>query len=149
MGNKVGDRIKQLREEVGMKQGKLAEILQRDYGFITPRTTVSRWENGWQEPEVSKMKAMAQIFDVSLDYIAGITDDRNGKAKHEPHIATSDPGYNPFFDENNDAYGEDWDWRKMHGTIDERPVLEAIVRKGMDWSDEKLQKLLSVMDIIG
>lgn len=63
-------------------------------------------------------------------------------------IATDDPSYNPFFDETNEYYGDDVAWRKLHGMVDARPKLEAVVRACMELTDEQLDKILQMIGLM-
>lgn len=56
-----GEKLKQLREERGMTQQKIAEKL-----YVT-RQAVSRWECGARYPDLLTAKKIAQILDVSMD----------------------------------------------------------------------------------
>lgn len=51
------------RKKMGMSQEQLADRL-----GIT-RQSVSKWEAGSSVPEISKLVAMSELFDVSLDYL--------------------------------------------------------------------------------
>lgn len=56
-----GEKLKQLREEKGMTQQKIAEML-----YVT-RQAVSRWECGARYPDLLTAKKIAQILEVSVD----------------------------------------------------------------------------------
>lgn len=57
---KVGEFIKQLREEKGISQNELAEKL-----FVT-RQAISSWENGKNYPHLETLKLLSDIFQVDL-----------------------------------------------------------------------------------
>ena len=61
-------RIKQLRQEKGLKQEELA----KEFGIA--QQTISNYEKGIREPDISTLKKMADFFDVSLDFLLGKTD---------------------------------------------------------------------------
>ena len=63
-----GKRLKELREESGMGQKELAHLLN------TSKQNISRWENGYYEPDQETMIKLAKFFSVSLDYLMGIKD---------------------------------------------------------------------------
>ncbi|HZK57706.1 MAG TPA: helix-turn-helix transcriptional regulator [Clostridia bacterium] len=63
-------RIKQLRQEKGLKQDELA----KEFGIA--QQTISNYEKGIREPDITTLKNMADFFDVSLDYLLGKTDIR-------------------------------------------------------------------------
>ena len=56
-----GEKLKQLREEKGMTQQTLAEML-----YVT-RQAVSRWECGARYPDLLTAKKIAKILDVTID----------------------------------------------------------------------------------
>ena len=65
------DRLKILRDERGIKQKELAQLLS-----ITERT-YRHYEAGEIDPPTSKTALLANFFDVSVDYLLGRTDDRD------------------------------------------------------------------------
>lgn len=68
MKNIFGERLKELRLENEIGQVKLAEDLNVSKGII------SLWENGLREPKLSNLVSLAQYFQVSIDYLAGLED---------------------------------------------------------------------------
>ncbi|MDD5919087.1 MAG: helix-turn-helix transcriptional regulator [bacterium] len=58
------EKLIRLRAEKGLSQEGLANELG------VSRQAVSKWEAGAAMPEIAKLVAMAQLFDVSLDYLA-------------------------------------------------------------------------------
>ncbi len=58
-----GERIKELREQQNMTQHNLGEKL-----FVSDKA-VSKWETDKNEPEVSALVKMAELFHVSIDYL--------------------------------------------------------------------------------
>ena len=69
MKNTFGERLKELREEKGLGQVKLAEAIGVSKGIV------SFWENGLREPKLSNLVALAEYFGVSLDYLAGLIEE--------------------------------------------------------------------------
>lgn len=65
---KWNKRIKDLREDHDMNQEDLATKL-----GISKRTLL-RYESGVSEPTISVLIELSLLFDVSIDYIAGIKD---------------------------------------------------------------------------
>lgn len=61
-------RIKELREEQGYFQRNIA-----DYLGCTQQT-YSRYETGEVEPTVLVLASLAEFYNVSLDYLMGLTD---------------------------------------------------------------------------
>ena len=67
----INKKIKELRTELNITQGELAEKLGID------RSTISKWENPeGTEPDSQTIAKLAEIFDVSTDYLLGRTDVR-------------------------------------------------------------------------
>lgn len=61
-------RIKELRISQGLTQQEVANRLNIE------RTSYARYESGSREPDVATLIAMADLFQVSLDYLCGRTD---------------------------------------------------------------------------
>lgn len=68
-----GERIKDLREEHGMSQAKLAELLRCN------QQTVSKYEREIRDLGTQTIIALTRIFNVSADYILGIEDETGAK----------------------------------------------------------------------
>ena len=64
----AGERLKELRAEKGIGQNKLAKDLSLS------NASISKWETGKQEPSASALLKLAQYFNVSVDYILGLSD---------------------------------------------------------------------------
>ncbi|MCD8040145.1 MAG: helix-turn-helix domain-containing protein [Clostridia bacterium] len=62
------ERLKDLRKEKGIGQTHLAELCGVSKGII------SLWENGLREPTMGNLIKLAKIFEVSIDYLVGISD---------------------------------------------------------------------------
>lgn len=67
-------RIKQLREEKKLSQKRLAEQLK------VAQNTISSWEHGKREPDTETIKALTEIFDVTADYLLGLSDEKKSPA---------------------------------------------------------------------
>ena len=73
----MGERIKQLRKEIGMTQTALAETLGVTKG------TVSTWETNSRVPSFETLVKMSDVFMRSSDYIMGRSDDATPTAQNE------------------------------------------------------------------
>jgi transcriptional regulator with XRE-family HTH domain len=62
-------RLKELREEKGLSQFTVAT----DLGFA--QTSISAWERGINEPNLDCLKIICKYFNVSSDYLLGLSDD--------------------------------------------------------------------------
>lgn len=68
---KFSERVKSLRDESGMTQ----EMLCDKTGLTM--TTISRYENGKRtNPGKKELKKLAEVFNVSIDYLVGDSDVR-------------------------------------------------------------------------
>lgn len=65
-------RLKQLREKTGLNQKECAEKLNISRGSI------SFYENGERLPDIETIYNMSKFFDVSADYLVGLTDVKTG-----------------------------------------------------------------------
>lgn len=62
-------KIKELREEKGLSQKKLAD------NIGTSQRNIGRWENEENEPTMSQLIKLAEYFDCTIDYLVGKDDD--------------------------------------------------------------------------
>lgn len=69
----IYQRIRDLREDCDLRQEDIAPILQ------TTREQYSRWERGAQEIPFHHAITLARFYKVSLDYIAGLTNKKQGR----------------------------------------------------------------------
>lgn len=76
----LSERIKELRIEKGLSQDELAK-----YMAIKNRSTLAGWELGRVSPDHEMIIKLANFFDVSTDYLLGVTSDR----KHIENIQTT------------------------------------------------------------
>ena len=73
----IGKKLKTLRSERDLS----LDMLVADMNYKYPETNInksmlSRWENGINDPSLEYAKNIANYFDVSLDYLIGLTDVR-------------------------------------------------------------------------
>lgn len=68
-------RLADLREDADLKQETIAKLLE------TSQTQYSRWERGEREIPFHHVITLAKYYKVSLDYIAGLTNNKNGGTK--------------------------------------------------------------------
>ena len=74
----IGQIIRELRREMDCTQNKLADVL-----GVT-QDSISLWENDKRIPDTQYIVGMAEFFDVTTDYLLGISDDFHGvKFGHE------------------------------------------------------------------
>ncbi len=76
-----GSRLKDLRNKIGIPQHALAAQLS------VKQSAVSGWENDTREPSLDALRSIAQYFSVSLDYLLGLTDNKD---RSTPRAAPED-----------------------------------------------------------
>lgn len=62
------ERLKQLRKERGYKQSVVAHAL--NYGY----TAIANYESGRNQPSINDLIRLAELFDVTVDYLVGASD---------------------------------------------------------------------------
>ena len=78
-------RLKKLRLQDGLSQQKMSDLLG------VSRSTVAMWEIGASEPDNNTLGKIAEHFNVSVDYLLGLSDD--------PHQAISNDDVKNAIDE--------------------------------------------------
>ncbi len=66
--SKFSERLKELREEAGLSQIELAKLVKLS------KSAIAYWELGQRVPSLEAVIVLADYFNVSLDYIAGLDD---------------------------------------------------------------------------
>ena len=66
--NKFAERLKELREEKGLTLVQLAKELKFSH------VAVGRWERKARIPNIEALIVIAKYFNVSADYLLGLTD---------------------------------------------------------------------------
>lgn len=66
--NKFKDRLKEIRLEKEMTRKQLADVL-----FVSERL-ISYWENGKRECNFDTLIRLADIFNITIDYLLGRSD---------------------------------------------------------------------------
>ncbi|MCI8716476.1 MAG: helix-turn-helix transcriptional regulator [Oscillospiraceae bacterium] len=68
--SKFSERLRDLRTEKGVTQKQLGELLNvKNFSIYT-------YEKGRSEPNIDGLIALADFFEVSVDYLVGHTDNR-------------------------------------------------------------------------
>lgn len=68
-------RLKELREEFGYSQKGFASLIG------VPANTYNQWEKGNRQPDFQMMSQIADIFDVSIDYLLGRSEEKKPSAE--------------------------------------------------------------------
>ena len=63
----LSERLKHLRKSKNLTQEHFAEIIG------VSRTAVAKWENGYAEPTLQNIVRISEMFDISSDYLLGIS----------------------------------------------------------------------------
>lgn len=66
-----GERLRELRTGHGYTMDALAELYNQKYKGKLNKSTISRYENGLQEPMLFVVNNLAELFAVSVDYLTG------------------------------------------------------------------------------
>ena len=74
------DRIKQLRKQKGLTQKEMAEAV--GVGV----STVAMWESGKRTPSFKLLNDLSNLFDKSIDYILGTSDDDRSPSLNDAQI---------------------------------------------------------------
>lgn len=82
--NNLGLKIKELRIETELTQGELAKVL-----GIT-QDSISLWEKGKRIPDTPYIAKLAEYFDVSADYLLGLSDDLGAPIPAPPPALPAD-----------------------------------------------------------
>ena len=61
----LGNRLRKLRQDKGLTQTELANIIG------TKKTTISNYETGYSSPDYETLIKLADFFEVSTDYLLG------------------------------------------------------------------------------
>jgi len=72
------NRLKEVREARGKKQQELASLLKVSQG------TLSNWERGVHDPDNEMLFRLSKIFDVTTDYLLGLSDVPKVARKAQP-----------------------------------------------------------------
>ena len=74
---KLGERLKELRIERDLTMDMLVADMKSRFGDIKmDKSMLSRWERCENDPTLENAKYLAIYFNVSLDYLIGLTDVR-------------------------------------------------------------------------
>lgn len=72
-----GKRICELRQQMGISQEELAKRLGEKLGVSISQNSISKYEKETREPNNDTLIALSYLFNVSVDFLLGITDIRD------------------------------------------------------------------------
>ena len=78
------NRIKETRERKGVKQITLANACG------VSQSSFSNWECGRHQPSLDKLSVIAEMLDVSTDYLLGLSDKENPEKRDTSLVAETD-----------------------------------------------------------
>ena len=81
-----GDKLRNLRKSNGYSMDKLAELYNKKFDGKLNKSTISRYENGLQEPIFTSVKNFAELFNVTTDYLTSSTDLPIGAVPYNPPV---------------------------------------------------------------
>ncbi|MBU3145763.1 MULTISPECIES: helix-turn-helix domain-containing protein [unclassified Clostridium] len=81
--NELRSILKELREDKGVSMDKMCDDLAKTYGVNLAKSTVSKWENGKAEPTLANARILTKYFNVTLDYIIGLSDNKKEKEQNQ------------------------------------------------------------------
>ena len=73
----LSERLREARKRKNYSQEYVAEKVH------TSRQTVPRWENGTSEPSIETLKKLAELYDVSINYLLEISENQSSPAPVE------------------------------------------------------------------
>ena len=81
MNDDFGQRLKELRKSKRITQKELANML-----HLSDKSSISRYEKGQNRPQFDVITKIADILNVSSDYLLGKTDKTTPKSKLDEGI---------------------------------------------------------------
>ncbi|WP_313758502.1 MULTISPECIES: helix-turn-helix transcriptional regulator [Tissierella] len=78
----IGEILKSLREEKSLSMDEMVEQL-KQYGVTPSKSMISRWENNKAEPSMEYARILSKYFNVSLDYLIGLSDEKKSSSKDD------------------------------------------------------------------
>ena len=133
----IGGKIYSLRVAKGMTQEQLAAML-----CVSP-AAVSKWERNLANPSIEMLWALADYFDVQIDYLLGKNDDarsvREGKKYNQIIIQAVDK-YRQLHGYDKQEIELLLDWKDMYADLEKNRILgdEGMLRS--------IQNIFEVMD---
>jgi len=77
-----GKRLKALRLEKDMTQADMVNEINAKHDTKINAAMWSKWENDRDTPSMDSVRILAKHFNVTLDYLAGLSDERLPKREH-------------------------------------------------------------------
>lgn len=83
-----GEKLKDLRKSRNLSQEEFGKV----FGEYKSQSTIGTWERGDREPSMEDIIKIAKYFDVSIDYLFGLEEDKRSVTiyKEENHKNPND-----------------------------------------------------------
>ena len=72
----LGARIAELRYKKDLRQFELGELIGESIGISLSPSAIGQYERGVRNPPLEVVEAISDIFNVSIDYLFGKTDEK-------------------------------------------------------------------------
>lgn len=95
-----GHRLKEVRKERGYTLEELADIYNKKFDAGLNKGTLSKYENGKQEPMITVATNLATILNVPSDYLLGITSNNSINIKEKVYQKQLLSSFNKLNDDN-------------------------------------------------
>lgn len=95
---KFNERLKQLRQEAGLSQMEFSKQLKlyiKDSKGCS-KSSINMYERGEREPGIETLEALADYFNVDMDYLLGKSDHRNKRAWLDSFASLGAPNLIPL-----------------------------------------------------
>lgn len=133
------DRIKELREEKNISQKEFAKTIG------VAQSTYALYETDKREPSFDVLIKIAQYFNVTTDYLLGLTNGRTqGNANINQITGLEETSINILRQYNHDSFGDDIEIRTVNTVIQDKDLLGFItcylysrLEKGIDVYTDK------------
>ena len=120
-----GERLKHLRNEMGLTQQDLAKLLN-----ISP-STVGMYEQGRRDPDTGTINFLASYFRVSADYLLGRSDIRETPEKRIENAISDDSELLEF-------------WQELR----EREDLQILFKQVRPLSEESIKRIIRYIKMV-
>lgn len=77
----IGNRLKEIRNDRDLSLDMVSKDIEKQFGVKFSKGKLSKWENDVNTPRLPEIKILVQYYNISLDYIIGLTD-----KKTPPHL---------------------------------------------------------------
>lgn len=115
----IGKRVRELRKARKITQEELSRLLN------VHQTAISQWETQRTEPDVASIHKIAELFDVTTDYLMGVSD--------QPSVTIS---------------AEDAEVWELRESLRRNPDLHMLFSLTKDASKEDISKAVKIIQML-